>query len=87
MLARLEATLTQSTAVEIDGHPGLSVKASIPERQIPGGVVEGVVYMVDARAYQVVAITAKGELYAGDRAAFLKSFQLLPRAAPTATAE
>ena len=75
---RIEGRLVSSGPLKLDGkYPGFQFTAE-GKYQERDAIVEGRLYLVDQRFYQVVALSRKGEVSQGVVNRYLDSFRLIP---------
>ena len=75
---RIKGTLVSTSPLELAGkYPGIQFTAQgvYQDRET---LVEGRLYLVDQRLYQIVAMTRKGEIAQGVVNRYLDSFRLIP---------
>ena len=75
---RINGKLVSSSPLKLAGkHPGMQFTAEGRYQDRPA-IVEGRLYLVDQRLYQVIALTRKGEIPQGVVNRYLESFRLIP---------
>lgn len=81
---KVNGTVVDEKAIEINGHPGMEVKVNIPAAaSMPGGATyRARLYLVNNRLYQVIYVALKKDEVADEYQKLFASFQLTHPPAP-----